>query len=324
VNHSVRRVARRGLLAAAVLLPSLPCAAQPAPLAVADGDGWRGLWRPERVPPSRWSAPDTALHRALVWRNGQRGIRWAELPLRGDGEAWRTRAIIVRLDPQQVRFRLDTAFAIYRDRNGAPMRSARWAVARAPRRSILAVNAGQFDATLLGSLPWGWVVLDGREWRPPGVGPLSTGVVFDSGGAVRFLPPSALSDPSQREGVQFAFQSFPTLLDGDGEVPAMLQTAGHGVNLTHRDARLAIGSTRDGAVLLVLTRFDVFGRVLGAAPFGLTTPEMAALMGALGCQRAVMLDGGISAQMQLTDTHGATQAWPGWRLVPMGLVVQAR
>jgi Phosphodiester glycosidase len=59
-------------------------------------------------------------------------------------------------------------------------------------------------------------------------------------------------------------------------------------------------------------------------PFGLTTPEMAALMGALGCARAVMLDGGISAQMQLRDAAGARQRWPGWRRVPMGLLVTSR
>ena len=73
-----------------------------------------------------------------------------------------------------------------------------------------------------------------------------------------------------------------------------------------------------------MTRFDVFGRVLGAVPFGLTTPEMAALMGALGCARAVMLDGGISAQMQLRTAAGALQRWPGWRSVPLGLVIEPR
>ncbi len=303
---------------------SLPCGAQPAPLAVAAGDGWRGLWRPDVAPPVQWVAPDSVLQRVLRWHDAQLGMRWAELPLRGDGEAWRTRAIVVRIDPRLVRFRLDTAFSIQRDVNGAAMRSARWQLSRAPRRSLLAVNAGQFDATLLGSLPWGWVVLDGRQWQPPGVGPLSTGVVFDSSGTVRLLPPSAIAEPSHAGGVHYAFQSFPTLLDGDGEVPAMLRTPGSGVNLAHRDARLAIGVARDGAVIIALTRFDAVGRVLGAVPFGLTTPEMAALMGALGCQRAVMLDGGISAQLQLTDARGATRSWPGWRRVPMGLVVQPR
>ena len=246
------------------------------------------------------------------------------MPLRGDGEAWRTRAIIVRIQPSQVRFALDTVFNHRRDRNGAIMRSARWTLDAARTRSLLAVNAGQFDVTILGTLPWGWVVLQGHEWRPPGIGPLSTAVVFDSSGAVRLLPPSALTDDERLHGVAHAFQSFPTLLEADGVVPAMLHAGGRGVDLTHRDARLAIGLQRDGAVLLVVTRFDVFGPTLGAVPFGLTTPEMAALMGALGAAQAVMLDGGISAQLQLRDARGALQRWPGWRRVPLGLVVLPR
>jgi exopolysaccharide biosynthesis protein len=121
--------------------------------------------------------------------------------------------------------------------------------------------------------------------------------------------------------VAFGFQSFPTLLDGDGNVPAALRNPNSGVDLTHRDTRLAIGVQRDGTVIFVLTRFDVFGPTLGAVPFGLTTPEMSALMGALGCQTAVMLDGGISAQLQLTDAAGSLKRWRGWRNVPMGLVL---
>ncbi|HYW50404.1 MAG TPA: phosphodiester glycosidase family protein [Gemmatimonadaceae bacterium] len=318
---------RAALIAVALVLQGVPGGAQQAPLAVSGSDGWRGLWRPDLDPPARWHAGDSALLRAMRWRRARGGMMWAELPLRGDGEAWRTRAIVVRIDPRQVRFRLDTAFSIRRDAHGAPMRLARWRVQTAAAEALLAVNAGQFSATLLGTLPWGWVVINGREWLPPGVGPLSTAVVFDSTGSVRLMPVSALAAPHRGRGVQSAFQSFPTLLEGDGEVPTMLRvgSAGStGIDRTHRDARLAIGVRRDGSVLLVLTRFDVFGRVMGAAPFGLTTPEMSALMGALGCARAVMLDGGISAQLQLRDGAGVLQRWEGWRRVPLGLVVMPR
>jgi len=297
--------------------------AQPSPLAVRDGDSWRGLWRPDSIAPSRWPRGDPALLAAITWRHSRNGIAWAELPLRGDGEAWRTRAIIVRIDPARVHIRLDTAFTHARDPNGSVMRGAGWRIDKAARSAILAVNAGQFASTLLGTLPWGWVVLQGHEWRPPGTGPLSTAVVIDSTGAVRLLPPAGMASPLRTRSVRFAFQSFPTLLEDDGAVPAMLQ-GGDAVDLTHRDARLALGVRRDGSVLLVLTRFDIIGRVLGAVPFGLTTPEMAALMGALDCARAVMLDGGISAQLQLRDGSGDVQRWPGWRRVPMGLVVVPR
>lgn len=298
--------------------------AQAAPLAVAAGEGWRGLWRPEASPPLEWRAADSVLAASLRWKRGQPGITYAEIPLRGDGEAWRTRAIVVRIDPRTVRFVLDTAFTSQRDVNGYVSRTARWRIDRAPDQAILAVNAGQFDATLLGTLPWGWVVMRGREWRAPGVGPLSTAVIFDSSGAVRLASPAQLDSRERLRGVQAAFQSFPTLLDDDGRIPAMLRAAGSGVDLTHRDARLAIGLQRDGTVLVVMTRFDVFGPTLGAVPFGLTTPEMAAFMGALGCARAVMLDGGISAQLQLRDAGNSLHRWPGWRRVPMGLIVIPR
>lgn len=249
---------------------------------------------------------------------------YAEIPLRGDGEAWRTRAILVRLDPARVALSLDTLFTVGRDANGYVDRRANWRLAAAPPGAILAVNAGQFVTTLLGTLPWGWTVLDGREWQAPGTGPLSSAVVIDSMGRVTLRPPSALAAPNRRAGVRWAFQSFPTLLEADGVVPAALRSPDGGVDLTHRDTRLAIGVQRDGTVLIALTRFDVFGPTLGAVPFGLTTPEMAALMGALGCARAVMLDGGISAQMHLRDAGGTLRRWPGWRRVPMGLVVRPR
>ncbi len=294
------------------------------PLAVGAGNGWRGLWRPDASAPAQWTAPDSALLANLTWRRGRSGITYAEFPLRGDGEAWRTRAIVVRVDPSRVHFRLDTAFRYMRDEYGATRRSAHWRTGDASARALVAVNAGQFDATLLGTLPWGWVVMNGREWQPPGTGPLSSAVVIDSAGAVRLMPPGALTTRDRLRGVAHAFQSFPTLLEANGDVPAQLRNASSGVDLTHRDARLAIGTTRDGTVLLVMTRFDAFGPTLGAVPFGLTTPEMSALMGALGCQRAVMLDGGISAQLQLRDAAGVLQRWPGWRRVPLGLLVLPR
>jgi uncharacterized protein YigE (DUF2233 family) len=316
-------VKRWALLLALCTACGITSGAQSAPLAVADRNGWRGLWRADSAP-TRWQRADSALLASLRWHAGRNGIAYAEMPLRGDGEAWKTRAIIARFDPARVRVQLDTAFRLRRDRNDAVWRTAQWRIEDASSRALLAMNAGQFDAGLFGSLPWGWVVLQGREWQPPGVGPLSTAIAIDSGGTIRLLPPAALATDARVRGVAFGFQSFPTLLDGDGNVPAPLRNANSGVDLTHRDTRLAIGVQRDGTVLIVLTRFDVFGPTLGAVPFGLTTPEMAALMGALGCQRAVMLDGGISAQMQLADAGGALKRWRGWRRVPMGLVVMPK
>jgi exopolysaccharide biosynthesis protein len=53
---------------------------------------------------------------------------------------------------------------------------------------------------------------------------------------------------------------------------------------------------------------------------------MAALMGALGCRDAVLLDGGISGQLLLRGPSAGrdAQAWRGIRRVPLGLVALPR
>jgi exopolysaccharide biosynthesis protein len=106
----------------------------------------------------------------------------------------------------------------------------------------------------------------------------------------------------------------------NGVVPAPLRQASRGVSLDHRDARLALGTLRDGRVVIALTRFDVLGDTFGRVPFGLTTPEMAAVMGALGCDNALLLDGGISGQLLLRKADGTARVWPGIRKVPLGLI----
>ena len=196
-------------------------------------------------------------------------------------------------------------------------RAGPWTVERAPATAALAVNAGQFAS---GGEPWGWVVHERREIRPPGYGPLAPAVVVDSTGALRLVPFDSIA-AVRRSGVAVeAFQSYPAILDGDGTVPAALADTGRGVDLAHRDSRLVIGETRDGRVILLITRFEALGGALDALPFGLTVPESAALVGALGARRAVMLDGGLSGQLLLRDVDGTPHAWRGLRRVALGLV----
>jgi exopolysaccharide biosynthesis protein len=283
-------------------------------LAVEQGGAWREWWRSD-VAPVRWPAPLPDVASAITWRPVAPGVEWGELRLSGGGEAWRVRVIAARIDPQRVRFRLDTAF------DGSLGRAA-WTIAKAPRDAILAVNAGQF----VGGLPWGWVVLRGREFLSPGHGPLSTAVVIDSAGGIRWAPSDDIAALRYAPTIVAAFQSYPTLLVGDGDVPGALRGSAPpgSIDLAHRDARLAIGALRDGRVLIALTRFDALHGELGILPFGLTTPEMAAVMGALGCRQAVMLDGGISGQLLMRERGGAVHEWPGLRRVPLGLIVLPR
>jgi exopolysaccharide biosynthesis protein len=184
---------------------------------------------------------------------------------------------------------------------------------------VLALNAGQFS----GYTPWGWLVRGGRELREPGAGPLSAAVVVDTAGAIDWVEAGDVAARRARGGVAEAFQSYPVLLAG-GRVPAALRAEGLGIDVAHRDARLAIGRRRDGWIVVALTRFDALGAAGGVLPFGLTTPEMAAVMGALGCVEALALDGGLSAQLRLRAADGGERLWSGLRRVPLGLVVERR
>jgi exopolysaccharide biosynthesis protein len=265
--------------------------------------GWETWWRSD-ASPSRWDGSASLAHH-LVWHPGVPGVEWGELRLRGRSEAWRTRVVAVRLDPRRVDLSLVPAF----------VRNESWTVARAERDVAVALDAGQFR----GSLPWGWVVSDGHEVLAPEYAPLAGAVVVDSSGVVQVVPPDSVAAEQERGTAREAFQSYPMLLQ-DGIIPAPLREVGQGVDLVHRDARLALGTLADGRVLIALTRFDALGKSLGRIPFGLTTPEMAAVMGALGCRQALLLDGGISGQLMVRGANGAVRTWPGTRSVPLGLV----
>jgi uncharacterized protein YigE (DUF2233 family) len=280
-----------------------------AELAIRAGDGSLRTWWSRDGAPARWDGDSLPLASALDWRAGPAGLEWAELELSGAGEATWLRLVVARLDPARLSLSLVLALDDRPD----------WSLDAAPPDAAVAVNAGMF----VQSLPWGWVVLDGRERLSPGVGPLSAAVVILEDGSVAWLDGDDLSAWRGREEVKFAFQSYPALLRGDGEVPPALRE-GETVNLSHRDARLALGVDRAGRLLVALTRFDAPLPASQRIPVGVTLPEMAAIMGALGARQAVSLDGGISAQLLLRGADGETHRWPGLRKVPLALVATPR
>ncbi len=302
-------------------LPAASARAQDgAALRVRDASGaWRPWWSADRAP-VRWTAADARVAATVRWRATAPGLEVAELPLTAPGEGGltalgRLRVVLVRIDPARHALALAA---------GSPP-GAPWRIDDAPAGARLALNAGQFTD----EGPWGWVVHGGRELQAPAVGPLSSALVVAHDGTVRLVDAAEL--PAAREAVARgeileAVQSYPALLTGGGTVPTPLQAPDRGVDVVHRDARLAVGTLRDGRVLLALTRFDALGgaAALDRVPFGLTTPEMAAVMGALGCTRAMLLDGGLSAQLLVRDARGTARSWPGLRRVPIGLVATPR
>jgi hypothetical protein len=276
-------------------------------LAVRDAGRWVTWWRREAAP-ARWDGRAPLAER-VAWHPAARGVEWGELQLRGAGEAWRTRLVVLRVDPRRVALSLDPAFT----------RNRPWTIGEAGTDAVLALDAGQFR----GSLPWGWVVSEGREILQPRYAPLAGAVIVEASGATRVVSPDSVATERERGSAREAFQSYPMLLQ-DGVVPAPLTEAGRGVNVGHRDARLALGTLADGRVVVALTRFAAFGESLGRLPFGLTSAEMAAVMGALGCRQAILLDGGISAQLMVREAAGPARTWPGTRSVPLGLVGRSR
>ena len=273
-------------------------------------------WRSSRAP-STWRAANDDVVRAVRWHDTTDAVAWGELSLRGSGEAFRTDVILVRIDPRRATLRLDLPPA-----DASPtgwLSASGWSIALAPTNARVAMNAGQFTA----GGAWGWLVRGGSEIQPPRFAPLAPAVVVDSAGAVRIVASRHIDSVRASGGIAQAFQSYPTLLEA-GRVPSALQYSGPGVDVAHRDARLALGILPDGRVLIALTRFAGLGGVLDRLPFGLTTPEMAALMGALGCGDAMLLDGGVSGQLLVRDAAGEAHEWPGMRRVPVGLVVVAR
>lgn len=294
-----------------VLAASSPAIGAGASLSIWHDGAWRPWWRAD-VAPDRWTGPDDRVTGTFKWQPVADGVAWATARLACSAPAWRTRLIVVRIDPRRVRLTLEMALS---GEDGRPA----WTIDRAPRGALMAVNAGQFIRTM----PWGWLVMGGRQRLSPGVGPLSAALAVDTTGATRWVSGDSLATPPR--DVVTAFQSYPTLLAHDGEIPRALRAGGTGVDLAHRDARLAIGETRDGQLIVAMTRFDALGESTGPVPIGPTTPEMAAVMGALGARDAVMLDGGISAQLMLRDPkRGKRWRWPGWRKVPLALLVWPR
>ena len=250
-----------------------------------------------------------AIHLSVgtLWNPIGPGIWFREERVASSGPLSIVRAIIVRIDPSLNRFRLDLA----QSHQGL---EAEWTVDSMPVDAVVALNAGQFT----GGFPWGWLVRDGIETKPRGSGALAMSFIVDSTGRPSLVTPAETSHASVHPVT--AFQSYPALLV-DGEIPVQLSEQGRGVDLDHHDSRLAICTSCEGHVMIVLTRVASPGGVGQTLPWGPTVPEMARYMSSLGCMRAMLLDGGLSSQMAVRTMDGRLLRWSNWRRVPLAMIV---
>jgi exopolysaccharide biosynthesis protein len=247
----------------------------------------------------------------VLWTVLRPGVWQTDYTVSDSGPLAYVRVFALRIDPAQVEFTLQSATRDY------GLRPA-WTIDSLPATGIVALNAGQFR----GPAAWGWLVRNGIETQAPGSGTLAMAFVVDSAGTPSLVTPEEI--PAIRKRAFTAFQSYPALLIDDGKAPWELQAEGRGVDLKHRDSRLAICTSKDGSVIVALTRFASLGRKAETIPFGPTVPEMVTLMRSLGCQRAMLLDGGLSSQLAVRNAKGELTRWTNWRPVPLGIVVKPR
>ena len=196
-----------------------------------------------------------------------------------------------------------------------------WTVDRMPANGVVAFNAGQFS----GGDSWGWLVRDGVESQPPGSGSLGMSFVVDRAGKVSLVTPGEL--PSIRSTAVHAFKSYPTLLV-DGHLPWELQAPARGVDLAHRDSRLAVGTMSDGSIVVVITRFGAVGRPGETVPWGPSgpgdggvheiagmPPRDAARRGSLEPARGARPRGVVAVEELASRAAGAHRL-SAWRLTP--------
>jgi hypothetical protein len=288
-------------------LPALKAQLPVSALSVRGRDGKFTVWWRSSAAPAEWRAPAPEITRAVQWHRVRPGFDTASLEISGEHVGWRVQVFLARLDPNLFLLNLESAVAEFKPA---------WTIDSISPHAALALNAGQFE----NDRPWGWIVRNGREIQPPGAGQLASALVVGFDGCVRILDAAEIAEVRKQGGIALAIQSYPAILAGDARLPEALRAAGRGVDVDHRDSRLALGLLQDGRLLAALTRFGSRGSIIARLPFGPTTPEMAAIMGALGCRRAMLLDGGLSGQMMIRDLQGRTKRWPGLRAVPLGLI----
>ncbi|MFO0095522.1 MAG: phosphodiester glycosidase family protein [Gemmatimonadaceae bacterium] len=315
-----RARATTGLVIASLATASVtPTGAQPRPgapvrsggsTAAASGTARLDVARIDAIRcPMREAAP--APQPALRWRGSI--VRWAEWPVRLGTEGVRNRIIVAVVDPARVTLTLEIA------RQGNAL--GPWTIEEAPPDAVLAFNAGQFtDAG-----PWGWVRHRGRDRAAPGAGALAGAFAVDTAGRPAILPAHTLPAATLDARWDEAVQSSPQLLVKGRPVPALC--AGTDLDRAHRDTRLVIGLRRDGMLLVLLSRYADTGsgltRAVERLPIGPTTPEMAEIAWRLGAIDALMLDGGLSAQLRIGRGTEAFR-WPGLRAVPLAIVARPR
>ncbi len=264
-----------------------------------------GTWIAWPAPrPGAQVAPPGFLTAIVTWRDSTAGLRSGDFEVRVREGSLRNSVAVIELDPARFTFALGL-------RQPAARRTAAVWLDN-DSTVVLAANTGLFREN---GTPQGLVLIDGRRHSAL-AGWLDAVVVLDGAGVRVTDIEGARALPADAS----AFQTLPFLVR-DGRL-VFGWTHGLRLSRTHRDRRITLCLGED-RVRLLLSNFEVFGATAGRVPIGLTIAEQAAIAAGFGCRDAVALDGGISAQIAY---RGATRrvSWPGWRRVPLMLLVRRR
>ncbi len=253
--------------------------------------------------PASAAVREPMLPAAIAWTDSASGLRAGSFEVRSG--ALRNSIAIIELDPERLRFTLG------RSPPDARRSASDWIIADST--IVLAANTGLFRVD--GSSQ-GLVLVDGV--RSSALAGWLDAVVVLEDDIVRFAD---IADARALGPRASAFQTLPFLVR-DGRV-AFGWTSGLKLSRTHRDRRITLCLGDDGLIRLLLSNFEVFGVTAGSVPIGLTIPEQAAVAAGAGCRDAVALDGGISSQIAFR-AGGRLVRWPGWRRVPLMLLVRRR
>ena len=225
----------------------------------------------EEFKKSAWSAPDNDIRGAITWKRAAEGLRVGKLALGRDYGVSEFSMVLLEVDPDAVEMTVN--YSEERQYCGQWLQN-------------LGLNAC-INGSLFASKPLGLVIHDGkievtRHRRMLGY------LVAPKEGRPRVLIGKSFAAGDIREAVQ----SFPALIK-DGEILESVNGKPSRRDRFDSDVaarRTVVGEDGQGHLL-----FAVTDTLTG----GLSFSELATLLGALGWQQAVCLDGGASSQLSL-------------------------
>lgn len=237
-----------------------------------------------------WGEGDAFLQ--LSWEPLGEALWYGRIFLKRDPNPQQVELALVRLDPEK--WTLSLAYLP----EFAPSLVADIA---STQKMTVAINASFFSE----AGPIGLVIDKGQQLRSESRKWAAHLLVSRDG-----VPQIVNEKNSGARGAWVAIQGFPAIMS-NGQTYAYMRIGGRGFDVRAIERRSSICMTRDKQVILLAT---------DSLTNGLSLSELATLLGGLGCQDAMGLDGGTSTGMVI-DTPTLHKVIPNLKPVPVVLGV---